>query len=173
LVSPTSYVLKFPFFLSTWVCLHYLITYCLLAIRLPDNLVNAIPEETAESKAQAIREESTFAAVYTSLTHIPPSPAEPTEAPPDHPDANVLHIPLEDMYSYQVNIDRANAPPPPPPTDPAAMNKLIAAAGSVLQSINGVPQAHIPLQAPAAPPPTNTKRSVDLSLVGGLLNNPR
>ncbi|KAI9283580.1 hypothetical protein BC943DRAFT_103083 [Umbelopsis sp. AD052] len=142
-------------------------------IRLPDHLVLALPEETAESKAQAIREESTFAAVYTSLTHIPPSPAEPNEAPPVHPDANVVHIPLEDLYSYQVNAERAKPLPEPSlPADPALMNNLLAAAGSVLQSMNGVSHSQIPVQAAVPPPPTNANGSVDLSLVDGLLKNP-
>lgn len=78
------------------------------------------------------------------------------------------------MYTYQVNAERAKAPPQAPlPTDPAMMNNLLAAAGSVLQSMNGVLQSHIPVQAPVPPPQTNANGSVDLSLVDGLLKNPR
>jgi hypothetical protein len=81
---------------------------------------------------------------------------------------------LEDLYSYQVNAERAKASPQPPlPTDPAVMSNILAAAGSVLQSISGVAHPQIPVQAPVPPPATNANGSVDLSLVDGLLKNPR
>lgn len=78
------------------------------------------------------------------------------------------------MYTYQVNAERVKTPPQAPlPTDPAMMNNLLAAAGSVLQSMNGVSQPQIPVQAPVPPPQTNANGSVNLSLVDGLLKNPR
>ncbi|KAG2172078.1 hypothetical protein INT43_001555 [Umbelopsis isabellina] len=141
-------------------------------IKLPDNLVMALHEETGESMAQAVREQTTFAAVYTSLAHIPPSPAEPNEIPAEYSDEHVTRIPLEDIYTY-----RGEQQPTEPslPKDPASLNKLLAAAGSVLKDMNGVQQS-----APASLPPPPVQNApanpngsaVDLNLVGGLLNNP-
>lgn len=139
---------------------------------MPENVVLAFPPETDESKAQAVREQSTFAAVYTSLTHIPPSPAEPNEVPNEYPDAHVVHIPLEDVYAYSGPSGPAQAIST---ADPTSVNSLLAATNSVLQSLNGhsqqIPQ--IPTQPVAPPPaPDNSSASVDLSLVGGLLSTP-
>lgn len=141
-------------------------------IRLPDSLVMAVHEETGESMAQAVREQTTFAAVYTSLAHIPPSPAEPNEIPAEYSDEHVTRIPLEDIYTY-----RGEQQPIEPslPKDPASLNKLLAAAGSVLKDMNGVQQS---ASAPLPPPPVQngspnpSGSAVDLNLVGGLLNNP-
>jgi hypothetical protein len=139
-------------------------------IKLPDNLVVAAPAETGESMAQSVREQTTFAAVYTSLAHIPPSPAEPNEIPADHSDEHITRIPLEDIYTYrnqQQPIEQSL------PQDAASLNKLLAAAGSVLNNMNGAQQS-----VPAPQPPAQTASpspngsSVDLNLVGGLLNNP-
>lgn len=143
-----------------------------LVIRLPENVVLAFPPETDESKAQAVREQSTFAAVYTSLAHIPPSPAEPNEVPNEYPDAHVVHIPLEDVYAYSGPSGPAQATST---AEPTSVSSLLAATNSVLQSLNGhsqqIPQT--PTQPVAPPPaPDNTSASVDLSLVGGLLSTP-
>lgn len=142
-------------------------------IRLPDTLVMAMHEETGESMAQAVREQTTFAAVYTSLAHIPPSPAEPNEIPAEYSDEHVTRIPLEDIYTYRGEQQAVEASLP---KDPASLNKLLAAAGSVLKDMNGVQQsAPAPLPPPVAQQngPANPNGSaVDLNLVGGLLNNP-
>ncbi|GAB5589934.1 hypothetical protein Unana1_04834 [Umbelopsis nana] len=142
-------------------------------IRLPDSLVVALPQETPESKAQAVREQSTFAAVYTSLAHIPPSPAEPNELPPDYPDANVVHIPLEDLYRYSGN--NGSQTHSALDSSPAPMSSLLAATNSVLQSLSAqnqpAPQI-TPQPVAPPPPPSSASGSVDLNLVGGLLATP-
>jgi hypothetical protein len=67
-----------------------------------------------EAVNQEKREKTALAAIYTSLQHTPPSPAEPDEVPNPNADGTVPEIPLVDI-EYPTIASSNPSPPPPPP----------------------------------------------------------